>query len=137
MSLYYFVFELQMIKITLTATEIAESRVAQQKIKTRRVVFFLISIVYIIINNGYHLSVYFNEQDNVIVFQAFFIGARLIKVAMDFYIEILFIFLLVFFIKFRKERIGKHEFSMNNYIVLITILVLFSLCVFQSVLIFA
>ena len=28
MSLYYFVFELQMIKITLTATEIAESRVA-------------------------------------------------------------------------------------------------------------
>ena len=66
-----------------------------------------------------------------------FFGARLIKVAMDFYIEILFIFLLVFFIKFRKERTGKHKFSMNNYIVLISILLLYSLCVFQSVLIFA
>jgi hypothetical protein len=66
-----------------------------------------------------------------------FIGARLIKIAMDFYIEILFIFLLVFFMKFRKERTGKHKFSMNNYIVLITILLLYSLCVFQSVVIFA
>ncbi len=67
-----------------------------------------------------------------------FIGARLFKVIMDFYAEILFISMLFFFIKVRKDNVseGKHDFSIKNYLVIILILVIYSLCILQSVLVF-
>ena len=126
-----------MIKITLTTIMPLESRVSKQKIIALRCIFFFISFVYITILNGYYLILYFKpdvEKDYIL--SPLFIGARIFKVSMDFCIEILFITLLVFFIKYRREHGVIHTFSFNNYIVLITILLLYSLCVFQSVLIF-
>ena len=126
-----------MIKITLTTIMPLESRISKQKIIAIRCIFFFISFVYITILNGYYLILYFKpdvEKDYIL--SPLFIGARIFKVSMDFCIEILFITLLVFFIKYRREHGVIHTFSFNNYIVLITILLLYSLCVFQSVLIF-
>ena len=126
-----------MIKITLITIMPLESRVSKQKIIAIRCIFFFISFVYITILNGYYLILYFKpdvEKDYIL--SPLFIGARIFKVSMDFCIEILFITLLVFFIKYRREHGDRHTFSFNNYIVLITILLLYSLCVFQSVLIF-
>lgn len=120
-----------MIKITLTTIMPQESQISKDKIKTRRCIFFLISLVYIITINAYYLIMFLKpdvEKDSLL--NPLFISARLFKVGMDVFIEILFISLLIFFIKYRKEHYsGKNSFSFNNYIVLITILLLYSLCV--------
>ena len=121
-----------MIKITLITIMPQESQISKDKIKTRRAIFFLISLVYIIILNGYNLILFLKpdvEKDSLL--NPLFIGARLFKVTMDFFIEILFISLLIFFLKYRNEHYdGKHSFSFNNFIILITILLLYFLCVF-------
>lgn len=127
-----------MIKITLTTNLPQEAKISKNKIKTRRFIFFLISLLYIIIVNGRSLILYLIPDFDInFILDPLHIGSRLFKVAMDTYIEILFILLLVFFIKYRKEHGSKRTFTNNNYLVLITILLLYSLCVIQSVLAFA
>jgi hypothetical protein len=127
-----------MIKITLTKIFPQEAKISKNKIKTRRCIFFFISLLYIIIVNGRSLILYLIPDFDIgYLLNPFFIGSRLFKVAMDTYIEILFISLLVFFMKYRKVYGSKRTFTFNNYLVLITILLLYSLSVLQSVLAFA
>ncbi len=114
-----------------------EARASMQKIKTLRYIFFFLSILYIIIFDAYYLLLFFKPDIGTDILNPLIIITRLYKVAMDFFIEILFISLLVFFLKYRKNITGKHEFSLYNWIVLITILLLYSLCVFQSILMIA
>lgn len=114
-----------------------EARVSMQKIKTYRVIFFFLSLVYIIILNAYYLIIFFIPDIGTDILNPLIFITRLSKVPMDFYIEILFISLLVFFLKYRKDQSVKHTFSLYNCIVLIIILLLYSLCVFQSILMVA
>ncbi len=114
-----------------------EARDSMQKIKTCRVIFFFHSLVYIIILNAYYLIIFFIPDIGTDILNPLIFITRLSKVPMDFYIEILFISLLVFFLKYRKDQSVKHTFSLYNWIVLIIILLLYSLCVFQSILMIA
>jgi hypothetical protein len=127
-----------MIKITLTKIFPQEAKISKNKIKTRWCIFFFISLLYIIIVIGRSLILYLIPDFDIgYLLNPIFIGSRLFKVAMDTFIEILFISLLVFFMKYRKEYGSKRTFTFNNYLVLITILLLYSLSVLQSVLAFA
>jgi hypothetical protein len=85
----------------------------------------------------YFIIVYNNPDVERDILNPLLFVVRIIKVSIDFIVEIIFIFLLSFFIKYRKAHTEKHNFSFYNYIVLITILLLYSLCIFQSLLIFA
>ena len=91
-----------MIKITLTTALLEDARISKSKIRKRKCIFFGLSFAYIIIINGYYVMLNLNEKDYIGILEPLFIAARLLKVVMDFYIEILFIFVLVFFIKYRK-----------------------------------
>ena len=126
-----------MIKLTLTTNLPQEAKNSKQKIKVLRCIFFFLSFVYIFILNSYYLLIHYKPDIETKFLNPFFIGVRFFKVMMDFYIEILFIILLAFFIKFRKENAAKHNFSVYNCLVFITILFLYLLNLFQSVLIFA
>jgi len=121
----------------LTSIYPQEARVSIQKIKTCRVIFFFLSLVYIIILNAYYLIIFFRPDIGTDILNPLIFITRLSKVPMDFYIEILFISLLVFFLKYRKDQSVKHTFSLYNWIVLIIILMLYTLCVFQSILMIA
>ena len=127
-----------MIKITLITNFPQEERNSKKKVKILRCIIFFLSFFYMIILLVYYLIV--NNYSNLVerdILNPLFISARFVKVIIDLFVEILFVFLLVFFIKFRKTHSEKHNFSLYNYTVLITILLLYSLCVFQSLLIFA
>ena len=126
-----------MIKIKLITNSPQEFQASKKKVKTLRCIIFILSFIYMSI-----LLVYFlieNKNSNLVkrdILSPFFIGARFVKVMIDFFVEILFVFLLLFFLKYRKAHTEKHNLSLYNYTVLITILLLFFLSVAQSLLIF-
>lgn len=126
-----------MIKITLITNFPQELQISKKKVKTSRLIIFILSFVYMVILLVYYLIV--NNHSNLVekdILNPFFISARIVKVVIDFIVEILFVFLIKFFIKYRKAHTEKHNFSFYNYIVLIAIFLLYILCVFQSLLIF-
>ena len=134
-SLFYFVFELYMIKITLVSNLPQEMRTSNKKIKILRCITFILTFVSMIITILYFLIV--NHKSQVLethLLNALFIGGRIVKFIMESFVEILFMFLLIFFLKYRKTHIEKHAFSLYNYTVIVTILLLYSLCVLQSLL---
>jgi hypothetical protein len=88
----------------------------------------IITILYFLIVN--HKSQVLETH----LLNALFIGGRIVKFIMESFVEILFMFLLIFFLKYRKTHIEKHALSLYNYTVLVTILLLYSLCVLQSLL---
>lgn len=103
-SLYYFVFELKIIEITLTIESPVDAFKAKHRIKTFKGIFFIISFAYIFILNGYYLSQYLYPGYYLDVLNPLFIGSRLSKLSMDFYVEYLFVVLLIFFIKKRRQH---------------------------------
>ena len=55
MSLYYFVLELKMIKATLSSENFEDLKLAKRRILNVRLIIFILSLIYIIINSAFYI----------------------------------------------------------------------------------
>jgi hypothetical protein len=133
MSLYYFVLELKMIQTTLSRENFEDFKLAKQRIINIRLTLFILSLIYILMNSAFYIIQSFLPD-----FQSYIslllIIARFLKVSMDFYIEYNFLILLIYFIKQRRST-GK-PLKLANFLVIGCIVLLFIMCILQSLLIF-
>jgi hypothetical protein len=133
MSLYYFVLELKMIQTTLSRENFEDFKMAKQRIINIRLTLLIISLIYILINSAFYIiqSLWPDFQSYI---SLLLIIARFFKVSMDFYIEYNFLILLIYFIRQRRST-GK-PLKLANFFVIGCIVLLFIMCILQSLFIF-
>ena len=135
-SLYYFTFELLIIKSTLEAQSSKELNQIKRKIIVFKVVTFSILIL-----NAILLSVLMMQS----IPNFFYLGETLsvtidsintgVKITIDFIMYWQFIILFMYFIKIRKERSNNVaiKFTFFNIFIICWTIFLWLLCVYQSI----